>query len=193
MRPVAKNGKVIKVKGKRKPSDTGETGLTSPTVTTSLTSSSQTSWGVLDPVRDIFDAVSSVISGTTILSFLLLVMTVLWIRQAYFTPRNAATGRSVMMTPQRLAAYEEMWRREENGLWNWLEDRVGMDGLSDDNDRWHILQRNGMASKIEDEQMSEREVEEAIRTTEEKLASLKAAVSLKKAKTGQKAGKGQKK
>jgi len=177
-----------KVKGKRKQSDTIETDVASPTITTNQTPT-ETSWGALEPLRDILNIVSSMISGTTLLSLLLLVMTVLWVRQAYFAPHRGTTGRSVMMTPQRLAAYEEMWRREESGLWNWLEDRVNMDGIGDIAQRRQLLERNSMVSKMNGEEMSEREVDEAIRTTEEKLASLKAVVAMKKGKKG----KGQKK
>ena len=88
-----------------------------------------------------------------------------------------------MMTPHKLAAYEEMWRREESGLWNWLEDRVGLDAFGDDvsaKESRHLLSRNDMAAKVSNEQMSDREVDEAIRVTEEKLSALKAAVDRKK-------------
>lgn len=185
---ISKTNAKVKVKGKRKQSDSIEADTVSPAV--SITSTpAKASWGAFEPLHDILDIVSSMISGTTILSVLLLVMTVLWVRQAYFSPHHGATGRSVMMTPQRLAAYEEMWRREESGLWNWLEDRVSLDNIGGNDQRGHLLERNNMAGKIDNEQMSEREVDEAIRTTEEKLASLKAAVAMKKAKKG----KGQKK
>lgn len=169
------------MKGKRKQSDTVETDIVSPAVSTTNTPT-KSSWGALEPLHDILDIVSSMIDGTTILSVLLLVMTVLWVRQAYFSAQHGATGRSVMMTPQRLAAYEEMWRREESGLWNWLEDRVNLDSIGGNDQGGPLLERNKMASKIDNEQMSEREVDEAIRTTEEKLASLKAAVAMRKAK-----------
>jgi len=88
-----------------------------------------------------------------------------------------------MMTPHKLAAYEEMWRREESGLWNWLEDRVGLDAIGDDvagKESRHLLSRNDMAAKVNNEQMSDREVDEAIRVTEEKLSALKATVNRKK-------------
>lgn len=96
------------------------------------------------------------------------------------------------MTPQRMAAYEEMWRREENGLWNWLEDRIGLDNIGQVNQRRHLMEYKSMATIIEEEEMSEREIAEAIRTTEEKLASLKAAVSVKNSKKDGKVVKGQK-
>lgn len=76
--------------------------------------------------------------------------------------------------PERVAAYEEMWRREESELWEWLEERVGM----------HRLGNEGVRTVVEPRVMGEkvgavgggREVEEAIKVTEEKLRVLKEVV-----------------
>lgn len=46
-------------------------------------------------------------------------------------------------------------------------------------DRQKILNARSMGKKLEDERMTDRQVDEAIRTTEEKLAALKAAVERK--------------
>jgi hypothetical protein len=82
--------------------------------------------------------------------------------------------------PERLAAYEEMWRREESELWDWLEERVGLERLNGDappavkkkaSPDPRVLQE-----KIRDDRMSEREIREAIRVTEEKLRVLKGVV-----------------
>jgi hypothetical protein len=123
------------------------------------------------------------VDSTTIFAALFILMTILWLRQAYFQPHASSGGRGVMMTPHKLAAYEEMWRREESGLWNWLEDRVGLDAIGDDvssKESRHLLSRNDMAARVGNEQMSDREVDEAIRVTEEKLSALKAAMEKKK-------------
>jgi hypothetical protein len=75
-------------------------------------------------------------------------------------------------TPERIAAYEEMWRREESELWSWLEERVGMDrvnlhtGVNTD-------QAKSIDEKLREEKVSEREIDTAIRVTEEKLNALK--------------------
>lgn len=90
-------------------------------------------------------------------------------------------------SPERLAAYEEIWRREESNLWNWLEDRVGLDSIyvptgdSTQKDRQKVLAARNMGKKVMDERMSERQMGDAIRVTEERLAALKEAVARKNA------------
>lgn len=96
-----------------------------------------------------------------------------------------------MSAPERIAAYEEIWRREESELWDWLEERIEMQGsaypvASEAQDttalkkarkaREKALRGQGMKGKLADERMSEREVDHAIKVTEEKLADLKISV-----------------
>lgn len=93
-------------------------------------------------------------------------------------------------TPERIAAYEEIWRREESALWDWLEDRVGLEGVytpqvanaAGQQERQKILQAKSMEKKLQGSGMSERQMDDAIRTTEVKLAALKEAVKRKKAR-----------
>jgi hypothetical protein len=95
---------------------------------------------------------------------------------------GAGLGMPGYAYPERLAAYEEIWRREESNLWDWLEDRVGLDniyvpsGSVEQKERQKVLQARNMAKKLKDERMSERQMDDAIRVTEERLAALKAAV-----------------
>lgn len=83
--------------------------------------------------------------------------------------------------PDRLAAYEEMWRREESELWEWLEERVGMDRLNSGelHTRKKVLQPRTVEERLREEHMDEREIKEAIRITEEKLHVLKSVVDKK--------------
>lgn len=82
--------------------------------------------------------------------------------------------------PDRLAAYEEMWRREESELWEWLEERVGMERLSTGAPlhppRNKVVEPRTMEERLREDRMDEREVKEAIRITEEKLNVLKSVV-----------------
>ena len=99
--------------------------------------------------------------------------------------------------PQRVAAYEEMWKREESDLWDWIEDRAGLDRLhggggvgrggSEEKDGMDVRKpahgrKKGEAGfrtadeKLREDKMNEREIQEAIRVTEEKLKVLKAVV-----------------
>ena len=90
---------------------------------------------------------------------------------------------------QRMAAYEEMWRHEESELWDWLEDRVGLDHLYTRSDKDRVEKQRsasakGMANKLDNERMSQRQMDDAVRVTEERLATLKEAVAKKKGKSG---------
>lgn len=102
--------------------------------------------------------------------------------------RGASISFPGYTSPQRLAAYEELWRREESHLWDWLEDRAGLDGVyapsteGGKRDRQKILAARDMGKRIDDERMSERQMDDAIRVTEERLSALKDAVASKKQK-----------
>lgn len=82
-------------------------------------------------------------------------------------------------SPDRHAAYEEMWRREESELWEWLEERVGLERLNGAPPVVGVppaRKKMAMEEKIREDRMSEREIMEAIRVTEEKLKVLKGVV-----------------
>lgn len=92
--------------------------------------------------------------------------------------------------PHRLAAYEQIWHAEESALWDWLDERVGVDdGFSYPTDPRHsnadqsarvraerrdLLLGKGIRRKVEDgKEMSERELDWAIEATERKLKLLR--------------------
>ena len=94
-----------------------------------------------------------------------------------YNPDVAFRGR-----PERAVAYEEMWRREESELWDWLEERVGLHRMSHDAPlpiRRRVMEPHVVERKVREDRMSEREIEEAIRVTEEKLQLLKAVIDRK--------------
>lgn len=111
---------------------------------------------------------------------------------AFFRGRSPSpdVGYPGWTVPQRLAVYEDLWQREENELWNWLEDRVGLDGMSypaihqatDSKIRQSQLRRKAhgkkdVASRLSEEKMSNREMAYAIRTTRERLDVLEEVLS----------------
>ena len=129
-----------------------------------------------------------------IIGFLLLVIIVSWLRGPKATQANGL-GFPVMSSPERIAAYEEIWRREESGLWDWLEDRIGMQGIvspssSSSSDqaalkkvrkqREKSLKGLGKQAALVNEVMSDREMDHAIKVTEERLEDLKSAVQKKR-------------
>ena len=129
-----------------------------------------------------------------IIGFLLLVIIVSWLRGPRATQANGL-GFPALSGPERIAAYEEIWRREESGLWDWLEDRIGMQGIvspssSSSSDqsalknvrkqRENSLKDPGRQATLADEVMSDREMDHAIKVTEERLEDLKLAVQKKR-------------
>lgn len=88
----------------------------------------------------------------------------------------------VGVSPQRIAAYEELWRREESDLWDWMEERLEVAYPVGGRDEKTVGQARaakeklGGKGKVKRGRMREREVEEAIRVTEERLGVLKRAI-----------------
>ena len=152
------------------------------------------SWGLLEPLHGILgplvDIFKPFISANIVIVFLLFIMILSWLRGPK-APAKAQLGFPALSGPERIAAYEEIWRREESGLWDWLEERIGMQGLAYPaspgpqdqaafkkarKQREKSLQGGGMQAKLVEESMSEREMDHAIEVTEQRLDDLKAAV-----------------
>jgi len=105
----------------------------------------------------------------------------------FFSSRTPTTrGVGFSGPPERVAAYEELWRREESELWNWLEDRVGMEGMyaPEIDERQKVLSKKEMRRRLESEGMRGRQVDDAIKITEERLGALKGAVEREKERKG---------
>lgn len=152
------------------------------------TSSKPSNWGPLEPLHDIVgpvvDIVSPLLTANVIYGLLIGLLIISWFGSGS-TKRSAArpygTELGFSGYPDRLAAYEEMWRREESELWEWLEERVGMDrlGSGELHTRKRVLEPRTVEEKLREEHMDEREIKEAIRITEEKLYILKSVVEKK--------------
>lgn len=154
------------------------------------------SWGLLEPLHGILgpvvDPISSLISPNMVIGFLVFLLIISWFCGPRARHASNQVGFATMSSPQRMAAYEEIWRAEESELWKWLEDRLGMADASYPPasgykspaqirvQRSRHLQSQGYKAKIAEEAMGEREVDHAIKVTEEKLEALKAAVQKKK-------------
>lgn len=144
-----------------------------------------TSWGVLEPVHAVLKPVISILSPFLTSQVVIAVLTALLL-YTWLNPPGLRGSMSISLpgrtSPERLAAYEEIWRREESSLWDWLETRVGLENIyvpSGDGaqmNRQRILASRNMGKKVGDERMSERQINDAIRITEERLEALKVAV-----------------
>ena len=139
-------------------------------------------WGLFEPLRGIFrplyDIIKPALTGNLLFGILVGIMVASWIRSGFLGKSGNTRDVGWFGTPERIATYEEFWRREESELWDWLEERVGMERLRESN-------RNpgGMKiikEKLREEKMEQRELDAAIRVTEEKLKLLKDVVDKNK-------------
>ena len=132
------------------------------------------------------------VSANMVIGFLLLFIVISWFRGPT-VPATSQLGIPIS-SPERIAAYDEIWRREESDLWDWLEERISMEGIaypasSGNPDQKAVKKarsqrekslREGTQARLAAESMKEREVEHAIKVTEERLQELKGAVQRKK-------------
>jgi hypothetical protein len=149
-------------------------------------------WGLLEPLHQALSPVISILNPFMNAQVVIAVLTVLLLFTWVNPPRRSGMGVAFpgYTSPERIAAYEEIWRREESNLWDWLEDRVGLDGIfvpsgdGEQKDRQKVLAARNMGKKVEEDRMSERQMDDAIRVTEERLSVLKDAVARKKGGKG---------
>ncbi|KAI9804427.1 MAG: hypothetical protein M1825_001326 [Sarcosagium campestre] len=160
------------------------------------------SWGLLEPLRGplgpLVDIIRPLLSTNVALVFISLLLAFTWTRQYLYPspyPHTARAGNYVQRPSGRRAALEEVWRQEEAALWDWLEERVGIDGISTaalrtDNEEAGAGRKKVTAlrsaagqtieAKLAQEKMNEREVDEAIRVTQERLDVLKSMIDRQK-------------
>ena len=167
----------------------------SPTATTAAKSNAagqSTNWGPLEPVHSllspILDIFHPLFTRNSLVGLLLLLLVISWFRNSRLRNQHSASGTlssyPSLSTPQRIAAYEEIWRTEESALWAWLEERVGMsDGAaypavtgstnSDRSKNARADRRDILKGKGESiSGMARKEVEWAIGITVERLLAL---------------------
>ncbi|KAI5208582.1 hypothetical protein E4T39_01286 [Aureobasidium subglaciale] len=176
-----------KGKGRRR-TDTGVPAESERVAVPSKTVPEEANWGLFEPVRGIMEPLFSILqplfSAQIVISILVLLLAWTWL----FPSRARSTGAGFAIdSPGRLAAYEELWRREESELWDWLEDRVGLSNgipvggaAQEKTDRQKVLGVNQMARRLRNHNLEEKQVDDAIRVTEERLATLKNAVKKNK-------------
>ncbi len=142
-------------------------------------------WGVLEPVHGlvgpVVDIVGPLLTGNVMYGLLVGLLVASWFRFGFTNrqaPRHYGQDLGYLAYPDRLAAYEEMWRREESELWEWLEERVGLDRLNDGqlHNRKKVLEPRTVEEKLREDRMDDREIREAIKVTEDKLIVLKSVM-----------------
>uniref|UniRef100_A0A093UZL8 Putative membrane protein C20F10.07 n=1 Tax=Talaromyces marneffei PM1 TaxID=1077442 RepID=A0A093UZL8_TALMA len=150
-------------------------------------------WGILEPIHGLLSPILSIFkplwSAPVAIALIAFLLFTLYTRG--MGPSSTASSDLNFLrhaSSQRLAAYEEIWRAEENELWRWLEDRVGMEGINfpnsnrnynaDSKARRRNLKRHGesLAFKIDEEQISQREMKYAIQVVRDRLDRLEEIV-----------------
>jgi hypothetical protein len=129
-------------------------------------------------------------NGYVAFSVIVFLLFMLWFRKPPSAGDIGFAGGRLSSPAHRLAAYEEMWKKEESELWDWLEDRVGMDLVGHTSTastkkqapRKSKLKSKNMEARLREERMSGRQLEHAIRVTQERLLTLQEVVEKQKAR-----------
>ncbi|EMC99054.1 hypothetical protein BAUCODRAFT_52457, partial [Baudoinia panamericana UAMH 10762] len=178
--------KVVAKKGKRKGRKETSDGDAANTPRESAVTADQKAadWGMLEPLHKLLGPFIAIVrpfvTSQVIIAVLFVLLVYTWILPPY--PRGGTgVGFPGSGSPARIAAYEEIWRREESELWDWLEDRAGLDHLyapsAEQRDRQRTSNARKMVRKLEDERMTERQMDDAVKVTEERLEALKKAIA----------------
>lgn len=191
-RAATAGSKVLKGKKKRK-SAKKEKGDVSPAA-----SKQEENWGVFEILRPSLEPVISPVKPfvrvNVVVTILVIMVCWMWFRGP---GARSSTELSRLNRVERLMMYDDIWRREETDLWNWLEDRAGVDGTvlrnaikeagsSDREDQQRVKQRQkllkskDMQTRLREENKSMKEMEEAVRVTQERLDSLRKTLERQK-------------
>jgi hypothetical protein len=143
----------------------------------------ESNWGLFEPVRSLLgpvgDILEPVFSPQIIITFLGALLIYSW----FFRGSSTAVGPNQWSMAQRQVAYDEIWRHEESELWKWLEDRVALDRVHSSVAGGRLQHDGSEQAGLQPESMEEREMDEAIKITEERLRVLKQKVQKDKGKS----------
>ncbi|KAL5432828.1 hypothetical protein PMIN06_011888 [Paraphaeosphaeria minitans] len=178
-------GKGGKGKKRSKTQIVDEAAAPTPAVTPAAAQPKEPSWGPLDPLRSLLPGpLVSIIDILFTTQNIILILGALLIYAWFFRSPSTQIGpRANLSSAQRQVAYQQIWRSEEAELWNWLEERVALDHVHGAVASRGVLQGQEIQSRLVAEGIKERQIDEAIRTTEERLSALKGAIKRER-KTG---------
>lgn len=178
--PLKASGKGGKSK-KRSKTQSMDDPAASVTASAPVSQVKQSNWGLLDPLRSLLGPVADIIDLLFTPQILIPLLGILLIYSWFFRGGPpAAVGQPRWSVAHRQVAHEEIWRYEESELWKWLEERVALDRVHHSVSSSKLPDQDQFHEQIHPENMQEREMDEAIRVTEEKLKTLKEAVNRKK-------------
>lgn len=149
-------------------------------------------WGPLDFLRPTLDPIVAPVRPFVRIN---VVVTIISIMVIWMWFRGAGSSSAISRggVADRTLYYDELWRREEHDLWEWLQDRAGIDGTvlrealkeSPSNEkeskekvkqRQKLLKSKDMQARLREEKKSMKEMEESVRVTQERLESLQRAL-----------------
>jgi hypothetical protein len=143
----------------------------------------QSDWGLLQPLRSLLGPLADILESIFTPQIIIPLLGALLIYSWFFRGTTSSVGPNQWSPAQRQVAYEEIWRHEESELWNWLEDRVALDRVQSSVSGGKVQQDKNDQVRLRAKDMKEREMDEAIRITEERLKVLKQKVEKDRAKT----------
>jgi hypothetical protein len=143
----------------------------------------QSNWGLLEPLRSLLSPIADILESIFTPQTIIVILGVLLMYTWFFRGSSAVSGPNQWSVAQRQVAYEQIWRHEESDLWNWLEERVALDRMHSSVTGARLQPEPGMQNPIAPGSMKEREMDEAIRVTEERLKALKDAVTRERSKS----------
>lgn len=147
------------------------------------TQAKQSNWGLLEPVRGLLGPIADILESIFTPQIIITLLGALLMYSWFFRGGSSAVGPNQWSAAQRQVAYEEIWRHEESELWNWLEDRVALDRVHSSVSGKKINIDNDLPIRIQPKDMKEREMDEAIRITEERLQVLKKKVEKERSRS----------
>ncbi|PSS02265.1 hypothetical protein BD289DRAFT_359848, partial [Coniella lustricola] len=183
--PASTNGAGGKTRKRGKKGKAAAAANVSSDAEDSIKHNTKQDWGMLEPLHGVLGPVVDIgkplMTGNVVYGLLVGLLVAAWFGFGFTNKpvaRPYGAGLGMYGYPDRLAAYEEMWRREESELWEWLEERVGMDRLhsGEQKPRNKVVEARTVEERLQEDRMDEREIKEAIRITEEKLRVLKSVV-----------------
>ncbi|KAL1895387.1 hypothetical protein Cpir12675_003248 [Ceratocystis pirilliformis] len=189
------SGAATKSKKKSRKSNAAES---SPIVPAVAPAPPPTNWGPLEPARFLLEPVVEIakpfLAGNLVYGLLAGLLIATWLgfgsqpttHSTGVYNSGAHTHMGFSTYPDRIVAYEEMWRREESQLWDWLEERVQLGRMMGDPSATSSGTPPGMRRKptesrtvedrLREEKMDELQIKEAIAVTQRKLDLLKEAM-----------------
>ncbi|KAH7065759.1 hypothetical protein BKA63DRAFT_164346 [Paraphoma chrysanthemicola] len=153
------------------------------TAQTPATQTKQADWGLFEPLHGLLGPVADIIGPIFTPQIIITVLGALLLYSWFFRGASSALGPNQWSIAQRQVAYDEIWRHEESELWKWLEDRVALDRAHSSVTGGSLLHDDSKQARLPPANMKEREMDEAIKITEERLRVLKQKVEKEKRKS----------